>query len=189
MVNLFLGNQYKRSYAFPTVLLEFYWLLNTCYVFTSVLWPRPQQRYSHPSLPVLSALHRRPEGPTMPACVRFQCWIMFECWVLADLRVVRAVVRAGLDVDQRSLAHRELHSVVPRPSRTSQSSPEPTAWLPGLNPWNLHGWLVVLLLQVVSDVRKPREAPPASLEFATAGDPVTAAFHQHQPRQRLNEVL
>ena len=154
--------------------LKFYWLINTCDVFTSVLWPRPQQRYSHPSLPELSALHLRPDGPTIPAWgYRLGVLLSYEKVLFADLRVVRTIVRAGLDINQWSLAHRELHRLLHQPSSES------TTWLLVLKPGNLHCWLVVLLLQVVSDVSKPREAPPASLEFATAGDSVAAAFHQH----------
>ena len=88
--------QYQKVYNVKVLwnikvsgIFQFDGQINTCIrVFTSVLWPRPQQRYSHPSLPELSALHLRPEGPTIPAwvdrlfvelCSNVLCSV--ECWV------------------------------------------------------------------------------------------------------------
>jgi len=80
----------------------------------------------------------------------------------ASLGVHRAVVGTGLDVHEGPFADGKCRRTV------SHATSEPLAGLSPLQAGDLHGGLVVLLLQIVPDVRKPGQTPPAGLEVTAA---------------------
>jgi len=102
----------------------------------------------------------------------------------SSLRIVRTVVRTGLDVHQGLLGHRQRvwsslgASPVSVPNR-------------GINlvVRHLNCGFVVLPLEIVSNLGEGRETAPAGLELAAAGDPVAPALHQHQSADRPSPGL
>ena len=118
------------------------------------------------------------------------------------LWIIWTVVWAGLDVHQWPFTDRQLGRA------QAGASPEPlscpSTWVFIL--WHFYSWLVILVLknigkllflvfllyfylQVVSNISKSWQTPPACLELAAPWDSMAATLHQHQATQCLKYIL